>query len=112
MKPDPPLFHEIRYVFSVHGGLLIAGVAILLRNVSLIAKLTLASGRPCDHGSFGLSRRRFPAMVTEPQGDCPGCFPESTTRPRRLLQNVDDRFEERARANPCHRVERRLVPGV
>lgn len=111
MRSDPPLSHEIRYVFSVHGGILIAGVAMLLRNVSLMAKLRLGSDRPRDHGSFGISLRRFPAIVTEPQGDCPACSPERTTRPRRLLQNVDDRFEERSSANLRYGVERRLVPG-
>jgi len=37
MKLAPPLSHEIRYAFSVHGGLLTAGVAILHRNVFLMA---------------------------------------------------------------------------
>jgi len=31
MKFTPPFSHEIRYVFSVHGGILIPGVAMLLR---------------------------------------------------------------------------------
>jgi hypothetical protein len=34
MKFAPPLSHEIRYVFSVHGGILIPGVAMLLRKCS------------------------------------------------------------------------------
>src|SRR5882762_9148658 len=75
MRSDSPLSDEIRYVFSVHGGILMAGVAMLLRNVALMAKLSLGSDRPWDHGSAGMSRRRFPARVTEPQRECPACFP-------------------------------------
>ena len=64
MKVTPPLSHEIRYVFSVHGGILTAGVAILHGNVFLMAKLRLVSDRPRAYGSVGQSRPRFPAMVT------------------------------------------------
>ena len=112
MKVTPPLSHEIRYVFSVHGGIPTAGMAILHGNVFLMAKLRLVSDRPCAHGSVGISRDSFPAMVTERQGDCPAWSPERTTQLRRLLQNVDHRFEERSRANLRHGVERRSVPGV
>jgi hypothetical protein len=112
MKVGPPLSHEIRYVFSVHGGILIAGVAILHRNVFLMAKLRLGSYRPCAHASVGTSRRSLPTTVTERWRDCPAWSLDPTTQPQRLLQSVDHRFEERSRANQRPGVERRFVPGV
>ena len=113
MKVAPPLSHEIRYVFSVHGGILIAGVAILHRNVFLMAKLRLGSYRPCAHASVGTSRHSFPAMVTERRrGDCPAWAADSTTQARRHLQNVDCGFEERSRANLRPGVEQRFIPGT
>lgn len=39
MKFASPLSHEIRYVFSVHGGIPIPDVAMLLRNVSLMVQV-------------------------------------------------------------------------
>jgi hypothetical protein len=39
LKFASPLSHEIRYVFSVHGGILIPDVAMLLRNVSLMVQV-------------------------------------------------------------------------
>ena len=112
MKVGPPLSHEIRYVFSVHGGILIAGVAILRRNVLLMAKLGLGTYRPCAHCSVGTSPHSFPAMVTERRGDCPAWAADRTTQLRRLLQNVDLRFEERSRANLRPGVEQRFIPGA
>jgi hypothetical protein len=111
MKFDSPLSHEIRYAFSVHGGILTPGVAILHHNVFLMSKLRLGSDRPCAHGSVWISRHRLPAMVTE-SCDCPAWSPDRTTQPRRLLQNVDHRFEERSSANLGQGVERRFVPGI
>lgn len=112
MKVALPLSHEIRYVFSVHGGILIAGVAILHRNVFLMAKLRLGSYRLCAHASVGTSRHSFPAMVTKRRGDCPAWAADRTTQPRRLLQNVDRGFEERSRANLRPGVEQRFIPGT
>ena len=76
------------------------------------SKFRLGSDRPCDHGSVGISRSPFPAKVWDPRGDCPAYVPEPATRTRRLLQNVDDRSEERSRANLHESVEWRLVPGL
>ena len=39
MKFAPSLSHEIRYAFWVHGGILIPGVAMLLRDVSLMVQV-------------------------------------------------------------------------
>jgi hypothetical protein len=39
MKFAPPLSHEIRYAFSVHGGILVPSVAMLLRDVSLMVQV-------------------------------------------------------------------------
>jgi hypothetical protein len=108
MTFTPPLSHEIRYVFSVHGGILIAGVAKLLRNAALMAKLRLGVDRRCDPGSAGVSDHRFSAMAREPPGDCPACFPGHTTRP--LFQDVEGLAEERSRANLRQRIKRRLMP--
>jgi len=109
MKVAWPLSHEIRYVFSVHGGILITGVAILHRNVFLMAKLGLGRYRPCAHGSVGISRHN---VVTEPRAYCPAWARDRLAQPRWLLQNTDHRFEERARANLRHGVEQRFLPGA
>jgi hypothetical protein len=112
MKFDSPLSHEIRYAVSVHGGILTRGVAILHHNVFLMSKPRRGSDRPCAHGSVGISRHDLPAMVTERWGNCPAWSLERTTQPRRLLQNVDHRFQERSRANLRQGGERRFVPAV
>jgi hypothetical protein len=112
MTSEPPLSHEIRYVLSVYGGILIARMAMLLRNVALMAKLRLVSARLCDRASAARSRRRFPAMVTEPEREFPAYSPERTTRPRRFLQNVDQDCDRRSTANLRLGLERRLVPGI
>ena len=52
MKSAPLLSHEIRYVLSIHGGILTSRVAILPGDVVLIATLTLGSDRPGTHGPF------------------------------------------------------------
>lgn len=112
MTSEPPLSHEIRYVLSVYGGILIARMAMLLRNVALMAKLRLVSARLCDRASAARSRRRFPAMVTEPEREFPAYSPERTTRPRPFLQNVDQDCDRRSTANLRLGLERRLVPGI
>ena len=112
MKFDSPLSHEIRYAVSVHGGILTRGVPILHPNVFLMSKPRLGSDRPCAHGSVEISRHGLPAMVSERWGHCRAWSPERTTQPRRLLPNVDHRFQERSTANLRQCGERRFVPGV
>ena len=40
------------------------------------SKFRLGSDRPCDHGSVEISRRRFPAKIWDPRGDCPAYVSE------------------------------------
>jgi hypothetical protein len=85
-------------------------VAILHGNVFLMAKLRLGSDRPCAHGSVGISRHSFPAMVTERQGDCPRglrTFDTTATASRK----VDHRFEG-VKVMLRHGVEQRFLPRV
>src|SRR6266478_2035855 len=108
MKDAPPYSHEIRYVFSVHGGILIAGAAMLLRNVALMVKPRQGSDCRRHHGSAGVLRRCFSLLVRRRARDCPACFPHYTTR--QLLPNADGPYEKRSIANPCHGVNGLLVP--
>ena len=111
MKVAPLLSHEIRYVSSVHGGILTSGVAILHGNVFLMATLRLGSDRPRAQRSVKQSRHNFPPMVIEPRCDCLAWSRDRRTQPRPLLQKVGHRFEERSRANPRRGVDRRFVPA-
>ena len=109
MKSAPLLSHEIRYVLSIHGGILTSRVAILPGDVVLIATLTLGSDRPGTHGPFWQFRSIFPAMVTEPRRDCPAWSRDRRTQPQPLLQKVALGFQDRSRANPRRGSDRRFV---